>query len=312
MNKEKLIFFGSIGVVVLIMVIYGVSVYSKKDTSSGSAAADFTIPDLVEKDQVKEDYNNRLKKANAYQEPEVKKDLSKTADFKTYQSEPRKVVENKYNSEDQVAKPATQKQYPIKAKEEIPVETKSEAPQKKEEDTGGFGIIVSDRSSGKKPTSGSQAKNGGFTAAMLEEDTKIKNQSSVVFFLLEDVSIDGKVFKKNAILYGKASEYGNVFDINIYQIMNTDGVVSSVNSLIVFDEKYSRGLPYEGNLNESVREGVGQTTNETSSAISSGIASGTGIGIAANAVDNTIRAMTRKKEPIISLYKGYKVFIKKE
>jgi hypothetical protein len=312
MNKEKLIFFGAIGVVILIMVIYGVSVYSKKDTSSGSATADFTIPDLVEKDQVKEDYNNRLKKANAYQEPEVKKELSKTADFKTYQSEPRKVVENKYNSEDQVAKPVTQKQYPIKAKEEILVETKSEAPQNKEEDPGGFGIIVSERSSGKKSTSGSQAKNGGFTAAMLEEDTKIKNQSSVVFFLLEDLSIDGKVFKKNAILYGKASEYGNVFDINIYQIMNTDGVVSSINSLIVFDEKYSRGLPYEGNLNESVREGASQTTNETSSAISSGIAAGTGVGIAANAVDNTIRAMTRKKEPIISLYKGYRVFIKKE
>ena len=46
-------------------------------------------------------------------------------------------------------------------------------------------------------------------------------------------------------------------------------------------------------------------------AISSNIGT-TGVGIAANAVDNTIRAMTRKKEPIISLYKGYRVFIKKE
>ena len=310
MSKEKLIFFGAIGVIILIMVIYGVSVYSKKDPSSGSAAADFTVPDLVEKDLAKEEYNNRLKKANAYQQPEAKQDLSKTANFKTYQSEPRKVVEKESSTEDQVKKPVTQKQEPPKAKEDT--ETKSEASQKKEEDPGGFGIIVSERSSGKKSTSGSQAKNGGFIAAILEEDTKIKNQSSVVFFLLEDLSIDGKVFKKNAILYGKASEYGNVFDINIYQIMNTDGVVSSVNSLIVFDEKYSRGLAYEGNLNESVREGVGQTTNETSSAISSGIAAGTGVGIAANAVDNTIRAMTRKKEPIISLYKGYRVFIKKE
>lgn len=312
MSKEKLIFFGAIGVIILLMVIYGVSAYSKKDTSSGSAAADFTIPDLVEKDQVKEDYNNRLKKANAYREPEAKQDLSMTANFKTYQSEPRKVVEEKSNTEDQVAKPVPQKQEPKKAKEEILAETRSEVPQKKEQDTGGFGIIVSERSSGKEFISDSQVKNGGFTAAMLEEDTKIKNQSSVVFFLLEDLSIDGKVFKKNAILYGKASEYGNVFDIKIYQIVNTDGVVSPVNSLIVFDEKYSRGLAYEGNLNESVREGVGQTTNETSSAISSGIAAGTGVGIAANAVDNTIRAMTRKKEPIISLYKGYRVFIKKE
>jgi hypothetical protein len=306
MNKEKIIFFGAIGVVVLIMVIYGVSVYSKKTTSS--AAVDFTVPYLVEKDKTIEEYNNRLKKANAYQEPEAKQDLSKTANFKTYQSEPRNVVEKKSSSEDKVTNPVTQKPEPIKVKEE----TKSEAPQKKEEDIGGFGIIISEGSSEKKSTSGSQAKNGGFTAAVLEEDTRIKNQSSVVFFLLEDLTLDGTVFKKNAILYGKAIENINVFDINIYQIMNTDGVVSSVNSLIVFDEKYSRGLAYEGNLNESVREGVGQTTNETSSAISSGIAAGTGVGIAANAVDNTIRAMTRKKEPIISLYKGYKVFIKKE
>ena len=57
---------------------------------------------------------------------------------------------------------------------------------------------------------------------------------------------------------------------------------------------------------------MNQTSNETSSSVSSGIAAGTGVGIAANAVDNTIRAMTRKKEPTVNLYKGYKVFIKKE
>ena len=310
MNKEKVIFFGAIGVVVLIMVIYGVSVYSKKGGTP--ASADFTIPPLVEKEKTKEEYNNRLKKANAYQEPEVKQDLSKTANFKTYSSEPKKVTEKKTTSNAPDAKPVKQKQEAPSVKEEAPTETKSESLQEKKEDQGGFGIVVSERSPGKKSTSGTPTKNGGFTAAILEEDTRIKNQSSVVFFLLEDLLADGTVFKKNAILYGKATENNNVFDINIYQIMNTDGVVSSVNSLTVFDEKYSRGLPYEGNLNESVREGVGQTTNETSSAISSGIASGTGVGIAANAVDNTIRAMTRKKEPIISLYKGYRVFIKKE
>ncbi|MBK7625589.1 MAG: hypothetical protein IPJ16_00050 [Bacteroidales bacterium] len=203
MNKEKLIFFGAIGVVILIMVIYGVSVYSKKDPSAGSAAADFTVPDLVEKDLAKEEYNNRLKKANSYQEPEVKQDLSKTADFKTYQSEPRKDVEMKSNTEDQVRMPVPQKQEPIKVKEKILAETRSVAPQKKEEDTGGFGIIVSERSSGKKSAHGSQAKNDGFTAAMLEEDTKIKNQSSVVFFLLEDLSIDGKVLRKTPSFMGK-------------------------------------------------------------------------------------------------------------
>src|SRR5450759_3007618 len=309
MNKEKLIFFGAIGVVVLIMVIYGVSVFSKKTTSS--AAVDFTVPDLVEKDKTKEDYNNRLKKANAYQEPQEKQDLSKTANFKTYQSEPKKVIEKKVNNESEPVKPVRQKQEPIKVKEEVLAETKSESAPKKNEDTGGFGIVVSERSGNRKNSTGSQAKNGGFTAAMLEEDTRIKNPSSVVFFLLEDLTVDGTLFKKNAILYGKAIENNNVFDIKIYQVMNTDGNVLTVNGLIVYDEKYSRGLPYEGNLNESVKEGMSQTTNETSSSISSKIGT-TGVGIAANAVDNTIKAMTRKKEATINLYKGYKVFIKKE
>jgi Conjugative transposon, TraM len=311
MKKEKLIFFGSIGVVILIMVIYGLSVYSKKTTSS--AAVDFTVPLLVEKDKTKEEYNNRLKKANAYQAPQEKQDLSGTVNFKTYQSEPKNAKEKKDNNVSQVTKQARQGQEPIQAKEDVKTETKSESPQKKEEDTGGFGIVVSDRSgSNKKNSSNSQVKNGGFIPAMLEEDTRIKNQSSVVFFLLEDCTIDGSVFKKNSILYGKASEHGSVFDINIYQILNTDGNISPVTGLLVFDEKYSRGLAYEGSLNESVREGMGQTTSEASSSLSSGIASGTGVGIAANAVDNTIKAMTRKKEASINLYKGYRVFIKKE
>ena len=310
MKKEKLIFFGSIGVVILIMFIYGLSVFSKK--SSSAAAADFTVPDLVEKDKTKEEYNNRLKKANAYQEPQEKQDLSKVVNFKTYQSEPKIAKEKRGNNDSQVSKRARQRQEPIEAKEDVKTETKSESPKKKEEDTGGFGIVVSDRMVSKKNSSNPLTKNGGFIPAMLEEDTKIKNQSSVVFFLLEDCNIDGSVFNKNSILYGKASEHGSVFDINIYQIMNTGGNVSPVTGLLVFDEKYSRGLAYEGSLNESVREGVGQTTSEASSSLSSSIASGTGVGIAANAVDNTIKAMTRKKEASINLYKGYRVFIKKE
>ena len=310
MKKEKLIFFGSIGVVILIMVIYGLSVYSKKGNSS--VAADFTVPVLVEKDKTKEEYNNRLKKANSYQAPQEKQDLSGTVNFKTYQSDPKNVGEKKDNNDSQATKQVRQRQEPIQAKEDVKTETKSESPQKKEEDTGGFGIVVSDRSGSKKNSSNSQTKNGGFIPAMLEEDTKIKNQSSVVFFLLEDCTIDGSVFKKNSILYGKASEHRNVFDINIYQIMNTDGNITPVTGLLVFDENYSRGLAYEGSLNESVREGMGQTTNEASSSLSSGIAAGTGVGIAANAVDNTIKAMTRKKEASINLYKGYRVFIKKE
>ena len=105
------------------MVIYGVSVFSKKTTSS--AAVDFTVPDLVEKDKTKEEYNNRLKKANSYQEPQKKQDLSKTANFKTYQSEPRKVVEKMDINENERTLPVVKKQETIKAKEDFKTEIKS-------------------------------------------------------------------------------------------------------------------------------------------------------------------------------------------
>src|SRR5664279_6622979 len=147
MNKEKMIFFGAIALVVIVMVIYGVSVYSKKGSSS--AAVDFTVPDLVEKDKTKEEYNNRLKKANAYQEPQEKQDLSKTVNFKTYQTEPKNAKEKKDNNDSQVTTQVRQRQEPIQAKEDVKTETKSESPLKKEEDTGGFGIVVSDRSGSK-------------------------------------------------------------------------------------------------------------------------------------------------------------------
>jgi len=62
----------------------------------------------------------------------------------------------------------------------------------------------------------------------------------------------------------------------------------------------SRGLAYEGNLNESVREGMGQTTNEASSfAFILVLLPGPVLVSRANAVDNTIKAMTRKKEASI-------------
>ncbi len=310
MNKEKLIFFGAIGVIILIMVIYGVSVYSKKDTSSGSVSADFTVPDLVEKDLAKEDYNNRLKKANSYQEHEKKEDLSKKVEFKTYQSEPKKDIKKEAITEKIKARPGNQNKEVSRKGEELMAVTKNEVTEQKNEDSGGFGIVVSERTNSKKNVSSTQV-NGGFFSAVLEEDTKIRNQSSVVFFLLEDCNIDGSIYKKNSILYGKATESGNVFDINIYQIMGIDGKIYSVNGLLVYDEKYSRGLSYEGNINESVKEGMNQSTSEASSALSSSITN-KGVDIAAKAVDNTIKAITRKREASINLYKGYKVFIKKQ
>lgn len=180
------------------------------------------------------------------------------------------------------------------------------------QDAGGFGIVTSDNSNSSRSNTSSKTNSLGFYAAMLEEDTQIKNGSSVVFFLLEDCTFEGTLFKKNSILYGKATTDGNTFDIRIFQIMNTNNHIYSTSRLIVYDEKYSRGLSGEGNLNEAVRESANQTSDETSNTLTSTSVAANGVGIAAKALNNTIKAITRKKEPSINLFKGYRIFIKQE
>jgi len=65
MNKEKLIFFWINWSGYSYHGYLRVSVFSKKGNSS--RAVDFTVPELVEKDKTKEQYNDRLNKANALQ-----------------------------------------------------------------------------------------------------------------------------------------------------------------------------------------------------------------------------------------------------
>lgn len=315
MQRGKIIFIGVLILIVLLTAVYVVSLTSGKDSSAQSS--DFVVPEVTEKEQTKDDYNSRLSKANTYEEKVEKTDLSKSMDFKTYQEETKREVKTDAKTvttsrERSVRRTALTPRSESRASnldQEVKQEPVAVIPSTKEEDPGGFGIVVSERS--KKSNSASQARRGGFFSASLEEDTKVKNQSSVVFFLLSDCDIDGTTFKKNSVLYGKAYESGNVFDIRINQVMNTDGKVYTVSNIFVYDEKYSRGLPGEGKLNQSVKESASQTSDNLSSSLSSA-AAGNGVDLAVTAVDNTIKAINRKKEPSISLMKGYKVFIKQE
>jgi len=194
----------------------------------------------------------------------------------------------------------------------VRIETKTTTEALLKDDPGGFGIVESKKSTSTRNNT-SQGRSAGFFSAMLEENTQVKQGSSVVFFLLEDCTFNSIQFKKNSILYGKATVDGKTFDIHIFQIMNTDNTVYSMTGLVVYDEKYSRGLAGEGTLNEAVRESANQTTDETTTTLTNtGNVAANGVGIAAKALNNTIKAITRKKEPTINLFKGYKVFIKQE
>ncbi len=327
MDKGKLLVYGIIILVILCTGIYTVSVFSNKGDKKENV--DFSIPEMVEKDQVKDDYNSRLKNANAYQEPEEKKNIAETINFDTYEnSKGTREIEtstkrtnlNRYSGEYSQGNSNQQNEVKTSTKTIVPdtvkIENKLLVENKTTQDPGGFGIIMSEKQNNYHSNNNIVAKNGGFYPAMLEEDTEIKKGSSVVFFLLEDCTLDGTLFKKNSILYGKTTINDNTFEIHIFQIRDTNNKMYSLSSnVIVYDEKYSRGLAGEGKINEAFNESVNQTTDESSSSLAGSLSSNVaanGIGLAAKAVNNTIHSITKKKEPSITRYKGYTIFIKQE
>jgi hypothetical protein len=192
-----------------------------------------------------------------------------------------------------------------------------ERPVAEETKRGGMGIIKSGSSVG--TTSSYTSSKAGEEVAMryfpaiLEESMVIKPNSSVVFLLMEDMDIGGTVIKKNSYLFGKANNSGRTFDIKIEEVKNTDGRLVSLRekSFYVYDEKYSKGLPHEGDVNEAVRDAGRETSRDVSGDVT-GSATGTAANLTLRAIDRTVQNISRKKEATVSLSKGYKVYIKQE
>lgn len=197
---------------------------------------------------------------------------------------------------------------PVEVKEEPPVVVEVEKPVEEPQRRGGMGIVRAGRA--EQPSTKeivSEDVSMRYFAAIMEESMVIRNNSSVVFLLLEDLDLGDLVIKKNSYLFGKARMQNNVFDVQIEEVKNVDGRLIGVSdrSFYVYDEKYSRGLAHEGNLNEAVKEGMTEGAGD----VTREYIGGTGAA-ALNAIDRTVSNITRKKEVTVSLSKGYKVYIK--
>lgn len=171
-----------------------------------------------------------------------------------------------------------------------------EQPKTENENNYGFGVYVA---KDKKTSSSSQsAATGSYIPAFLEEATTIKNNSQLVFILKQDATINGMKFKKMSTLFGKAKFNYEYVDIRINSIQNAaDGQTYPVN-LIGFNEKYQRGIFYEGKLDKAASE----ITDETLE----GAAGNTPGGLAGGVARGTVRALRGDEK--VNLYEGYKMF----
>jgi len=268
----------------------------KTQTKTDNDLVGAIVKQLEEKDKQIKDLNERMRETNIL-----------LLEFRRLLPPPKEAEEEGEIFEVKEVKKEEKKEEVIEVKKEVVEEVKTK------NDPGGFGIVRSGGGTNysKGNSEGTIGPEKEFYTVMLEEDTKVKNKTSVVFYLLEDSYIDGILIEKNSYLFGKAIENGNVFDIQISQVKTRSGKMISLKDVFVYDEKFSRGLPFEGTVNESVKEGTNEGINDASSTVTSRVST-SGLGVAVNAIDKTINTMTRKSENSVSLMKGYKIYIKKE
>jgi hypothetical protein len=154
----------------------------------------------------------------------------------------------------------------------------------------------------------SKSLKNDFFPAYLEEDTKITDKAAVVFILDKDCIINGNQIFKNALLFGTVVNASSRFDIYIHNVKNTDGTTFGFNNVVVFNEKYGRGIVPEGTVPKALQQSADQSANNATGDM--GYSTSTGVNLAQQGLTNTVNAITSSRNPSISLAQGYKVFIK--
>lgn len=318
MDKKKIIFLGAIAILFIGLVFITISNFKNSDGNIQSDS--FKVPDVVAENS-KSYYSSKLEKANKNRNPQNDENINPNAEFQTYAAD-SSLNDTSHITENPELDSETEYKEPVKPK---PKTSSSNQPRKvKKNQTpvnqvqtktaetvidntpkSGFGIVRNENVKSTPTIKAEPLKTNDFFPIINETTVTIRNNTNIVFILLEDLIVGTETFKKNGIAFGKARQYNHFFDVHIYQIKNTDGLMYNVEELniFVFDENYSRGFKFEGKLDEGVKEGAMETLSGSS-------ITELGVKTGANLVDRVVNKVARKKEPSVSILRGYRIYIK--
>ena len=195
----------------------------------------------------------------------------------------------------------------------LPVNPPASAPAPSQEEkskrSSSMGVYTAGRTSVHSSVEVKMDQSKKYLRAVLEEDKVIQNGSNVIFVLSDDGAIEGSNHKRGSILYGRATQGREFFEINIYQVRSAgDGNIYPAD-LIVFDENYNRGIRSEGFLNEASKEEGLDAASQTLDEATRGATSVRALDVATRAITRTANRTTRSKPITIPLKKGYKVYL---
>ena len=240
-----------------------------------------------------------------YQEQETASQLtSSKIEEKVYRSENQNHSQTQLSTTNRVRN-SNEEQFYSPAENLLTGTLQDEMPRRRSS----MGVYTSDRFSTPVPTDTKMDQSRKFLRAVLEEDKVIQNGSNVIFVLSDDGNIEGTNHKRGSILYGRAIQGREFFEISIYQVKSAnDGKIYPAD-LVVFDENYNRGIRSEGFLNEVSREEGADAATKTIDEATQGVSSVRALDMATRAITRTASRTTRSKPATIPLRKGYKVYL---
>lgn len=305
MDKTNIIVYSSIGLLVVGMAIYTVSVFSEKEVA---VEKDFSVPDIVLEDS-KSDYESRLSKASAYHVPEKEIDVSKELDFQVYQPDTtdiKPVVKEKPVVYNPPVKQSKKKQPKTTPAPLTTTETKTDIPASNIPEPDPYTNIGITTKKQVATTNNTVASNLYYDAFLLS-DTKIKNGSQLVFILSKDSEISGIKFRKMSRIFAVASYTSNNVDVVANMIQNTDGKKYPI-SVIGYNENYQKGIFNNSKIDNAVNEGTEEFANDAVAIPTSSIQ------FVSSVLNATGKATKEafKKEPEIFISEGYRMYFKSE
>ena len=264
-NKFTIIFFGVLAVFVIVMVIYFMSVFSSIENNKKDAI-DIKKANILIKDSVKINQD----RATSYAKNDsdnISRNSGMNVNFdKFFVKSKKKDDENKVQGNNE--KPQ-EKQRIVYVREKPQNKTQKEENKEnvQEKKVYGFTSVMTANNEENKnaaSTKDNSAKREKFINAFLEEETKISNKTYPVFILNEDTKIAGIQFPVMSVIYTQAFSEDTYFDVFAYQIMNiSNGRVYPVH-LVLYNEKYGRGIKYEGNFNKAAKSEGNDAAQQTS------------------------------------------------
>jgi len=255
MERDKAIFFGIIGTIVVLLVVY-ISLSFGNKSSKDQREESFETPDLnIEKK--KYDYNSRIAALteNRYEDDKRENTLryNFTEENETSEKEKKELPEEK-PVKAKKQKPIRKKQVPAERKTtQPPNNAKTSAKQKEPEKDNTVSVSYSFSSGSSSQAAGENTKavsNQKIVWAQLDDKTSIRHNSNQVFLLEKGTTISGRYFPGNSKLYTKAVTENQYIDILVYRIKDINTGEEFSVSMYAINEDRGRGIKYQGKENK--------------------------------------------------------------